>query len=240
MNATFSGPSFGPASGGKPDSIVVLIHGYGANGDDLLSLGKSWASLLPNTLFVAPHGPEASKLYPAGNQWFSLEDWNPEQPLKQDQLDRVNAEIKEVMPSFNSYLDDLLKVHGIPPEKMALVGFSQGTMFALQIALHRPLCGGVVGYSGALLELPREDKVSRPPVLLIHGVDDPLVPSFYSKRAEKYLQTLDVPVTLTLLSGLEHSIDGRGLAAGGAFLKEKLYEKAASGLSEQVKESNNL
>ncbi|MDZ4322504.1 MAG: prepilin peptidase, partial [Alphaproteobacteria bacterium] len=104
MNATFSGPSFGPASGGKPDSIVVLIHGYGANGDDLLSLGKSWASLLPNTLFVAPHGPVACEMNPSGNQWFGLKDWEPLRILK---------EIQALTPAFNHYLDELLKAHHI-------------------------------------------------------------------------------------------------------------------------------
>ena len=135
MNATFSGPSFGPASGGNPDSIVVLIHGYGSDGEDLLSLGKSWGSLLPNTLFVAPHGPVACEMNPSGNQWFGLKDWESLRILK---------EIQALTPVFNRYLDGLLKSHNLPSNKLALVGFSQGAMLALHVALHRPQSAGVV------------------------------------------------------------------------------------------------
>jgi phospholipase/carboxylesterase len=231
MNATFSGPSFGPDSGGKPDSIVVLIHGYGSDGEDLLSLGRSWASLLPNTLFVAPHGPVACEMNPSGNQWFGLKDWEPLRILK---------EIQALTPAFNRYLDGLLQSHNLPPNKLALVGFSQGAMLALHVALHRPQSAGVVAYSGAFLNDPMELKVALPPVLLIHGTEDQVLPASASQAAEEALKALGVPVTLSLLPDLGHGIDARGLGMGGAFLKEKFHESGASGLSEQVKESNNL
>lgn len=231
MNSTFSGPSFGPASGGKPDSIVVLIHGYGSDGEDLLSLGKSWASLLPNTLFVAPHGPVACEINPSGNQWFGLKDWEPLRILK---------EIQVLTPAFNRYLDGLLKAHGMPSNKLALVGFSQGAMLALHVALHRPQPAGVVAYSGAFLNDPMELKIARAPVLLIHGMEDQVLPASASQAAEETLKALGVPVTLSLLSGLGHGIDPRGLGMGGAFLKERFHENGASDLSGQVKESNNL
>ena len=231
MNATFSGPSFGPASGGNPDSIVVLIHGYGSDGEDLLSLGKSWGSLLPNTLFVAPHGPVACEMNPSGNQWFGLKDWESLRILK---------EIQALTPVFNRYLDGLLKSHNLPSNKLALVGFSQGAMLALHVALHRPQSAGVVAYSGAFLNDSMELKIALPPVLLIHGTEDQVLPSSTSQAAEEALKALGVPVTLSLISGLGHGIDPRGLEMGGAFLKEKFHESSASGLSEQVKESNNL
>jgi phospholipase/carboxylesterase len=231
MNDTFSGPSFGPASGGKPDSIVVLIHGYGSDGEDLLSLGKSWASLLPHTLFVAPHGPVACEMNPSGNQWFGLKDWEPSRILK---------EIQALTPAFNRYLDGLLKSHNLPSDKLALVGFSQGAMLALHVGLHRPQPAGVVAYSGAFLNDPMELKIARPPVLLVHGTEDQVLPASASQAAEEALKALSVPVTLSLLPGLGHGIDARGLGMGGAFLKEKLYENSASGLSDKVKESNNL
>jgi phospholipase/carboxylesterase len=230
MTTTFSGPSLPPASGGKPDSLVVLIHGYGADGEDLLSLGKTWSSTLPNTLFVAPHGPIVCEMNPSGNQWFGLRDWDPARILK---------EVQELTPSFNRYLDGLLKTHGLPPEKLALVGFSQGAVLALHVSLHRPRCAGVVSYSGAFLDDPMELKIARPPILLIHGMEDQVLPSSFSQMAEEGLKALAVPVTLSLLPGLEHGIDGRGLGMGGAFLKDHLYKSAASGLWDKAKESNN-
>ena len=221
MTTTFSGPSLPPASGGKPDSLVVFIHGYGSDGEDLISLGKAWASILPNTLFVAPHGPIACEVNPSGNQWFGLRDWDPARILK---------EVQALTPAFNRYLDGLLKTHGLPPEKLALVGFSQGAMLALHVALHRPRCAGIIGYSGAFLDDPIELKVARPPILLIHGTEDQVLPPSFSQMAEARFKALSVPVTLSLLPGLEHGIDGRGLGMGGAFLKDHLYKKAPNDL----------
>jgi len=230
MSTTFSGPSLPPASGAKPDSLVVFIHGYGADGGDLLSLGKAWASLLPNTLFIAPHGPTVCELNPSGNQWFGLKDWGPSRILK---------EIQALTPSFNRYLDGLLKTHGLPPEKLALVGFSQGAMLAIHTALHRPQCAGVVAYSGAFIDDPNELKMARPPILLVHGADDQVLPVSFSQMAEEHLKALGVPVTLSLLPGLEHGIDSRGLGMGGAFLKKHLYENAQPDLWERTKEGNS-
>lgn len=230
MAVNFSGPSLLPVSGHKPDSIVVFIHGYGANGNDLLSLGNAWSSLLPNTLFIAPHGPTASKLHPSGNQWFSLEDWNPNQPLRESQIRQMLTEIQSITPHFNQFLDNLLKTHNLPSEKLALVGFSQGAMFALHVALHRALCGGVVGYSGAFFEDPTEPLISRPPILLIHGEEDSLVRPFFSINAERRLKALHVPVTLSLLPELEHGINEQGLKLGGVFLKKHLSENTQADL----------
>lgn len=238
MTTSFTTNSLPPASGLKPDSIVVLIHGYGANGKDLLSLGSAWASLLPNTLFVAPDGFEKSEVNPLGNQWFSLGDWNPAQRLTKMQIAQMVGDLQALTPSFNQYLDELLKAHGLPPEKLALVGFSQGAMVALHIGLHRPLCAGVVAYSGAFLEDPTETKLARPPVLLIHGMDDQLLSPTFSKLAEGHLQHLRVPVTLSLLPGLGHGIDERGLELGGAFLKKHLDEALHSDLWEPMKKSS--
>ncbi len=216
MTHVFSGPSLAPAAGGKPDSLVVLIHGYGANGEDLLSLGKVWAPLLPNTVFVAPHGPFICEMNPSGKQWFGLKDWDPVRILK---------EIQHITPAFNRYLDGLLKLYDLPPEKLALVGFSQGAMLSLHIALLRPQCGGVVSYSGAFLEDPTEFKIARPPVLLVHGTEDHVLPASFSETAEARLKTIGAPVTFSLLPHLDHEIDERGLELGGAFLKDVFVDK---------------
>jgi phospholipase/carboxylesterase len=224
MTATFTGPSLPPASGGKPDSLVVLIHGYGSNGDDLLTLGKAWAAALPHTLFVAPNGPRPCEINSLGNQWFSLKGWTPPQRETKDQSSQMLKEIQALTPSFNQYLDELLKTYDLPPEKLALVGFSQGAMFALHIALHRPLCAGVVAYSGSFLNDPAGLIVACPPVLLVHGTEDSLLPPSFSQKAEECLKNLSVPVTLSLFSDLDHSIDERGLRMGSTFLKEHLYK----------------
>jgi phospholipase/carboxylesterase len=214
MTTQFSGPTLQPASGGKPNSIVVFIHGYGSDGHDLIELGKAWASILPDTLFAAPHGPTVSEQNPEGKQWFGLRDWNPPQILK---------EVQALTPSFNRYLDDLLKANNLTPDKLAIVGFSQGAMLALHIGLHRPMTAGVVAYSGAFLYDPSELMVARPPVLLVHGTDDQVLPVTFSQHAEQHLKALNIPTTYSELPGLQHGIDGRALGLGGAFLKEKLY-----------------
>ncbi len=216
MTTPFNGPTLLPSSGGKPISIVVFIHGYGSDGHDLIELGKTWASLLPDTLFVAPHGPKISEANPDGKEWFGLRDWDPQRIIKEVQL---------LTPSFNRYLDDLLKTHDLAPNKLALVGFSQGAMLALHIGLHRPQCAGVVAYSGAFLFDPGELMVARPPILLVHGTEDQVVPVNFSQHAEQHLKALNVPTTYSELSGLQHGIDGRALGLGGAFLKEHLYGK---------------
>ena len=214
MTQTFSGPQLDPAAGGKPTSLVVLFHGYGADGDNLLSLGKTWGSLLPNTLFIAPHGPALCEGNPSGKQWFSLRDFDHTRMLK---------EVKAITPALNRYLDELLKLYELPPQKLALVGFSQGAMLALHLALNRPQCGAVVAYSGTFLDDPLDLKVSRPPILLIHGTEDDVLPASFSQEAEARLKILGVPVTLSLLPHLGHSIDERGLKMGGIFLKDHLY-----------------
>jgi phospholipase/carboxylesterase len=215
MTQDFSGPSLSPAAGGKPDSLVVLIHGYGSDGEDLLFLGNAWSSLLPHTLFIAPHGPVICEGNPSGKQWFGLRDWDPARILK---------EIQAITPAFNRYLDGLLKLHNLPPEKLALVGFSQGAMLALHVGLMRPRCGGVVAYSGAFLDDPTEFKIARPPVLLVHGTEDQVLPASLSQDAEQRLKTLGVSTTLFLLPNLEHTIDPRGLGMGGSFLKDVLND----------------
>ncbi len=230
MTFNFSGPSLSPSSGEKPTSIVVLIHGYGSNGDDLISLGKAWSSLLPHTLFVAPHGPTVCEMNPAGNQWFDLRDWDPARIIKETQA---------ITPAFNQYLDHLLKVNDLGYDRLALVGFSQGAMLALHIGLHRPQCAGVVAYSGAFLQDPLGMLVARPSVLLVHGQEDDVLADSFSVAAGKSLKALGVPVTLSLLPGLGHGIDERGLQLGGDFLKKHLDENQRSDLWNQTKESKS-
>ncbi len=205
-----------PQAGGKPDSIVVFLHGYGSNGEDLLSLGHVWGALLPHTVFVAPDGIKPHPEVPGGHQWFGLQDWD---------VHRLVKDMHAITPELNRYLDGLLKQYDLAPDRLALVGFSQGAMLSMHIALHRPKCAGVVAYSGALLEDPKVLKVAAPPVLLIHGTADEVLEAHLSQLAHESLTRQGVPSTLLLLPNLAHSIDERGLERGGEFLREKLEGK---------------
>lgn len=210
------GPKFGPAAGGRPQSLVLLLHGLGADGNDLISLAPYWAPLLPNTEFVSPHAPFPCDMAPYGRQWFSLQDRTPAMML---------AGVKAAAPILDAFIDAELKRRGLADDRLAFVGFSQGTMMALYVALRRPrACAGVVGYSGALIgadALPLEAK-SKPPVLLVHGEADPIVPFQAMAAAAAGLKAAGIPVETLARPGLPHSIDDEGLRRGGAFLAQRL------------------
>ncbi len=207
-----SGPIQKPQSGGKPKQLVVLLHGYGSDGNDLIGLAPHWAPLMPNAEFVAPNAPFPCEMAPFGYQWFSLAD---------DSQSARLAGVRAAAGLIDAYIDAALKVRGLDDSKLALVGFSQGTMMSLYVAPRRArACAAVVGYSGALIgpqELAREIR-SRPPVLLIHGDADPVVPHRELAWAQKALSEVGVPVTVETRPRVVHSIDDRGLMLGGRFL----------------------
>lgn len=215
-NITFSGLTLPPASGKKPDSIVVLFHGYGDTGENFMFLGAMLGQFLPNTLFVAPEGPTACKTIPGGKQWLSAPKNNKPQLLN---------EIKTLTPSLNRYLDDLLKTYDIPPEKMAFLGFSQGARIALHIGLRRPKSAGIVAMSGSYLDDPKAVNLSKPPILIIHGLEDNKAPVSLARESYKRLDALKMPVTLILLPGVGHDVDPQGLVIAGQFLNDCVSEK---------------
>jgi len=207
-----SGPTQKPLAGGRPKQLVVLLHGYGSDGNDLIGLAPHWAPLIPEAEFLAPHAPYPCEMAPFGHQWFSLADDSPAARL---------AGVRAAATLLDAFLDGALKARGLGDSQMALVGFSQGTMMSLFVAPRRAVApAAVVGYSGALIgpqELAREIRV-RPPVLLIHGDADPVVPHSELAWAQKALSELGVPVTVETRPRLTHSIDERGLMLGGRFL----------------------
>ena len=213
-----SQPSLG---GGKPRQLVVLLHGYGADGNDLIGLAPHWAQLLPAAEFLSPHAPFPCEMGPFGRQWFSFADRTPETIL---------AGTRAAAAILDAFLDEALAARGLGERDLALAGFSQGTMMALHVALRRPeAVAGVLGYSGALVgaeELGAEIR-SRPPVLLVHGDADPVVPYAELKRAETALKAAGVPVTTETRPRLPHSIDDAGLTLGGQFLARCLAPQAA-------------
>lgn len=207
------GPSLAPSA--TVESLVVLAHGYGSNGADLIGLAHRWRTLLPSTLFLAPNAPERSP-HPGGFQWFSIGSFSA--------LERREGTYRAA-PLLDNYLDAQLAHHKLPPRKLALVGFSQGTMLSLHVGLrHVPCLAGIVGYSGALAapEALKEEIRERPPVLLLHGTDDPLIPVQAMHEASAALTANGVVVQTHLSPGLGHSISPQGLEEGGRFLRNRL------------------
>jgi len=210
------GPRFGPAAGGAPQSLVLLLHGLGADGNDLISLAPYWAKALPNTAFVSPHAPFPCDMAPYGRQWFSLQDRTPAMIL---------AGVRMAAPVLDAFIDAELEMHGLSDDRLALVGFSQGTMMSLYVAPRRPRAiAGVVGYSGALVgaDLLAGEVESRPPVLLVHGEADDIVPFQAMAAAATGLRAAGIAVETLARPGLPHSIDDEGLLRGGRFLAERL------------------
>jgi phospholipase/carboxylesterase len=221
MAAQLDGPRLEPRSGAAR-RLVVFLHGYGADGNDLIEIGRAWQQLLPDTAFVSPHAPEPCAGAPMGRQWFALTFRDPDERWR-----GVNA----AAPMLNAFLDAELAQRKLPPSALALVGFSQGTMMALHVGLRRPTPpAAIVGYSG-LFVLPNnaepeavagEIKV-RPPVLLVHGDRDELIPVQALFQATQDLAALEVPTEWHISPGIGHGIDQEGLRHGGEFLARRRF-----------------
>lgn len=208
-----TGPSLKPASGGKPASLVVLLHGVGADGNDLIGLAPYWAPLLPDTEFLSPDAPFPCDMAPYGRQWFSLADRSPAPIL---------AGVKTAAPILDRFLDEALAERGLDDSRLTLVGFSQGTMMSLYVGLRRAKApAGIVGYSGALVapQLLAGEIRARPPVLLVHGTEDPIVAFAALGTAVKALDASGIKVESLASPGIGHSIDEQGLTRGGEFLR---------------------
>ncbi|WP_425105623.1 alpha/beta hydrolase [Ancylobacter sp.] len=215
------GPRLSPRSGGPATSLVVLLHGYGADGRDLIDLGDYWAPLLPNTAFISPHAPEPLAIAPVGRQWFGYTERNDRERW---------VGVQSAQRALDSFLDAELARLNLPGSRLALVGFSQGTMMALHVGLRRKVApAGIVGFSGIHVLPPEgataafaEEITARPPVLLIHGDLDQVIPPMALPRAVESLQQQGVVVRAHLSNGLAHGIDGTGLSLAGTFLTEVL------------------
>jgi phospholipase/carboxylesterase len=212
-NPSLAGPVFRPLSGGKPRQLIVLLHGLGADGQDLIGLAPYWAQALPDAEFMAPHAPFPCDMAPCGHQWFSLQDRDPETVL---------SGVRAVAPSLEAFLDAELAKRDLDGRALALAGFSQGAMMALHVGLRRPVPpAALIGFSGALVGpavLADEIRV-RPPVLLIHGDADDIVPVTLLPAAVQALKAAGVPVESRTQRGLGHGIDEDGLRTAAAFLQ---------------------
>lgn len=207
-----------PLRGGKPKRVAVFLHGVGDRGDGgLLSIGQMWQREFPDCEFICPDAPYPYDLAPpdfGGRQWFSLQSLDPS---------ALAMGVRAAAPVLNAYLDNVLDTRGLAPEKMALIGFSQGTMMALYVAPRRnSSVAAVVGYSGCLIDggtLPAE-KRSSPPILLVHGDRDEVVPYHLMTEAAQGLTKAGLKVETLTCRMLGHGIDEAGIAGGRASLKK--------------------
>ncbi|QTL02860.1 prolyl oligopeptidase family serine peptidase [Aquabacter sp. L1I39] len=214
------GPRLPPRSGGAPDALVVLLHGYGADGRDLIDLGAAWGDLLPGAAFVSPHAPEPCGQAPIGRQWFALTDLDPRE---------LALGARAAAPGLAGFIAAERRRLGLPASRVALMGFSQGCMMALQVALTgEERFAAVLGYSGAFVAAGSQLISEPPPILLIHGTDDDVVPAPLMMASANALAAAGVPVEWHLCPGLGHGIDEDGLGMGGAFLADHLGSARAS------------
>lgn len=200
---------------GTPKSLVILLHGLGSNGQDLISLAPVLAPELPDTVFVSPDAPFACDMVPEGQdgsfQWFSLQDRDPHMVLQG---------VQRAQPILDSFITEQMEKYDVPSQKVVLMGFSQGTMMSLYTAPRFPQqLGGVLGFSGALCGEPGIRKV---PICLIHGEADDVVPITAYNHARGKLIGKGFRVSGHTTPGLSHSIDQAGITAGSAFLKDVL------------------
>jgi phospholipase/carboxylesterase len=215
MPPSLTGPRLAPRSG-QTKRLVVFLHGYGADGNDLIEIGRQWQAWLPDTAFFAPNAPEIVP-QSMGRQWFPLTFRDPNERWRG---------VNQAGPGLDALIDAELAQHGLPPSKLALVGFSQGTMMALHVALRRPQpFAAIVGYSGLLVLDEKQDPDSlkravrsKPPILLVHGDRDDLIPVDAQFLSADALAGVNVPCEWHLSLGIGHGIDGGGLKHGGLFL----------------------
>jgi phospholipase/carboxylesterase len=223
-DVSLDGPRLAPRSGAAKQ-LVVFLHGYGADGNDLIDIGHAWRQFLPNAAFASPDAPEPCSEAPMGRQWFKID--------RSDPAARWNG-VTSAAPVVHRFLDEEPKRHDLPSTALALIGFSQGTMMALHVGLRRatpPLA--IVGYSGRLTAPNqtdfagmRDEIISRPPVLLIHGDMDMVVPPDSLELSAKGLQTLGIDAETHMSHGIGHGIDQDGLQRGGVFLARAFASKA--------------
>jgi phospholipase/carboxylesterase len=208
------GPSYGPHNKGKPGHLVILLHGYGADGNDLIGLAPVLAPLMPDVVFHAPNAPQRCEGNPMGYQWFPVSRLDPALAL---------AGARSAAPDIDAFLDEKMAEYGLDESKTCLVGFSQGTMMALHVGLRRarPLAG-IIGFSGMLAgpDVLKDEIKARPPILLAHGDSDEMLPHILSERAAETLRQNGIEVGLHIAPGVGHGINDTALSHAARFLLE--------------------
>ena len=210
---TLTGPSVAPVSG-VAKQLVILCHGYGSDGNDLISLAPYWQKLLPDAAFIAPNAPQRCDGNPMGYQWFPISRLDPSE---------IALGVTAAAPLLDRFIDEQLRQRGLDGSQLALVGFSQGTMMSLHVGLRRAVApAGILGYSGALAVPERlgDEMTCRPPVLMLHGDADDMLPVSRMHQAVQALGEAGLPVQWHVSHGLGHGIDQTGLELGGRFIED--------------------
>lgn len=219
MSKIVNGASLKPRSGAEPKQMVVLLHGFGSSGADMIALAPHWQDALPDALFLAPHAPQRCGIMQGGYQWWGLSGFHPQ---------ALAAGASSAAPAIDAFVDRKLAQYGLAEENLALVGFSQGTMMALHVGLRRPRpVAAIVGYSGMLTGANELHHLigGKPPVLLVHGSADPIVPIAALHTAESELKRAGVTVKTHVSYGLGHTVDLVGLRLGRDFAADALRPK---------------
>lgn len=216
LSKIVNGTSLQPLTGGSPKQIVLLLHGYGSSGADLISLAPHWQRDLPDALFLAPNAPQRLSYMSSGYQWWPLSAFTPL---------ALASGAASAAPAIDAFIERKLRQYELTEASLAIVGFSQGTMMALHVGLRRPRqVAAIIGYSGMLTgghELPHLP-ITKPPVLLIHGSADPIVPVAALHAAKTELEHIGIDVTTHISTGVGHTVDPVGLRMGGEFVAKAL------------------
>lgn len=200
------------AASGAPTSLVILLHGYGADGADLIGLAGPLSGVLPDTTFLAPDAPSACSVNPLGRQWFPI-SW-----IDGSSDEAMRAGFVDAAAALQDWLVETMAAEGMTPAQTALIGFSQGTMMALRVGPALPQAlAGIVGFSGRLAD-PEFQPVTRPPVALIHGDRDEVIPVSALQEATSGLDSLGFPVHWHVSKGTGHGIAQDGLEVAAGFL----------------------
>lgn len=211
-----SGPEAAPASGGPAKQLIIFVHGYGANGEDLISLSRYYAQVAPDAAFISPDAPYRCDGAPMGFQWYDV--W------MKDPAERLAA-IRSSGEVFDNFVTGQLARHGLSEDKLVLIGFSQGTMMSLFTAPRREnAIAGIVGYSGRMesADTLKAEIRSKPPVVMVHGDSDELLAVSEMETAAATLRDCGVEIDTHIRPGLGHGIDEEGIRVGLAFVQKVL------------------
>lgn len=209
-----SGPMLPPASGGLPKQAVVLLHGYGSDGQDLIGLAPNWQGLLPDAVFISPNGPDRCRQLASGFQWFDVS-------FEGDRLASRQLGVVEARPVLVEFLTDLWSQSGVEPENTLLAGFSQGAMMALHVGLSLPTpLMGIIAFSGAFLPPAGfgTAQLGKSPICLIHGDMDTVVDPEHSADADVALRLAGYDVSYHVSAGVGHGIAPDGLDFASRFI----------------------